>query len=152
MTTRRRYDQKTRAEAVGIAAVEGVTRAEEATGIPKETIHYWTQKPEFAQFRTTARAVVLDSLWVGVQVGAEALVAGLSGDAPLHHKAAAWAAITDRFLLLSGEATARSEHRDISDPDETGVDALEGRLAWTAPQVPARLVNGSNGTHTNGKN
>ena len=152
MATRRRYTAKQKAEAVGIAVVEGVTAAERSTGIPKQTIHYWTEQPEFGQFRTTARETVIDSLWIGVQIGARELVAGLQGDAPLHHKAAAWQALTDRYLLLSGEATSRSEHRDISDPDESGLDALEQVVAAHGPwQVPVAVESRRNGTGTNGR-
>ena len=151
MATRRRYTKQQKAEAVGIAVVEGVTAAERSTGIPKETIHYWTQREEFAQFRTTAREVVVDSLWIGVQIGARELVAGLQGDAPLHHKAAAWQALTDRYLLLSGEATSRSEHRDIT-PDDAGIDAIETILAGVGPLGESAGVElRRNGTGTNGK-
>ena len=135
MATRRRYDQKTRAKAVGIATVDGVTEAERQTGIPKETIQYWTHKPEFAQLRTTAREIVVDSFWVGIQIGARVLVEGMQGDAPLNHKADAFRSLADRYLLLNGEATARSEHRAISDPDDAAVDTLESRLAWAPPKV-----------------
>ena len=151
MAERRRYTQKTRAKAVGIATVEGVTEAERQTGIPKQTIDYWLDKPEFGHLRTTAREVVVDSFWVGIQIGAKALTEGLQSDAPLNHKADAFRSLADRYLLLNGEATARSEHRDISDPDDTAVSALEGRLAWPPPQVPVGVVAGGNGTHTNGK-
>ena len=151
MAERRRYDQKTRAKAVGIAVVEGVTEAERQTGIPKQTIDYWLDKPEFGQLRTTAREVVVESFWVGIQIGARVLVEGMQSDAPLNHKADAFRSLADRYLLLNGEATARSEHRDISDPDDAAVSALEGRIAWLPPSVPAGLVAGGNGTHTNGK-
>ena len=148
---RRTYTAKERAKATGIAVVEGVTAAERSTGIPKETIHYWVNKPEFAQLRTTAREVVVESFWVGIQIGARVLVEGMQSDAPLNHKADAFRRLAYRYLLLNGEDTARSEHRDISDPDDAAVSALEGRIAWLPPSVPAGLVAGGNGTHTNGK-
>jgi hypothetical protein len=109
MPARRRYSEKTRAKAVGIAAVEGVTEAERQTGIPKETIHYWANLPEYAQLCTTAREVVVQQFWVGIQVGIEAVTAGLKGDAPLNHKADALRTLTDKYALLNGEATERTE-------------------------------------------
>jgi hypothetical protein len=110
-TTRphRRYTARRKAEVVGIAAVEGVTEAERETGIPKETIHYWLNKPEFAHLRTTAREIVVSQFWIGIQVGLEEVVKGLRGDAPLNHKADALRTLAERFALLNGEVTARTE-------------------------------------------
>ena len=125
MAERRRYTARTRAKAVGIAMVDGVTSAERQTGIPKETIQYWTAKPEFAHLRTTARETVAEEMWIGIQVGVRELVAGLSGDAPLHHKASAFQALADRFALLTGGATSRTESRELNDlPDSAYVAAI----------------------------
>lgn len=141
-----KYDAKTRATAAGIAAAEGVTEAERQTGIPKETIHYWLNKPEFAHLRTTARETVADQFWVGVQVGLEQIVAGLKGDAPLKDKAAALATLYDRHALLTGGATGRTESRDItgtlSDSDVIATlravdEATSGRRAEAEDPVPA---------------
>jgi len=114
MAERRKYTARQRAKATGIAVVEGVTAAERATGIPKETIQYWTTKPEFAQLRTTAREIVADQFWIGIQVGIEEVIAGLRSDAPLNHKADALRTLAERYALLTGGATARTELRDIS--------------------------------------
>ncbi len=89
--------------------VEGVTEAERQTGIPKNTIQYWLNSPEFVHLRTTARPIVVESLWVGIQVGIQELTLGLRGEAPLQHKAAAFEALAQRYALLNGEATTRSD-------------------------------------------
>ena len=114
MAERRRYDARTKAKAVGIALVDGVTKAGEVTGIPKTTIDYWLDKPEFVQLRTTARDAVIQQLWVGLQVGVEVLTSGLRGDAPLNHKAAAFDSLAERYALLSGDVTSRSETKAIT--------------------------------------
>ena len=136
MAERRRYTAKTRAKAVGIAVVDGVTAAERQTGIPKTTIDYWLDKPEFVQLRTTAREKVLEQMWVGIQVGIRELTAGLSGDAMLHHKADALRTLTDRYALLNGEATTRSENRELHDKSDDelrdGVREAERILAGIA--------------------
>lgn len=121
-----KYDARTRARAAGIAAVEGVTEAERQTGIPKQTIDYWLNKPEFGHLRTTARDTVADQFWVGIQVGLEQIVAGLKSDAPLKDKAAALATLYDRHALLTGGATGRTESRDITGTlsDRDVVDAI----------------------------
>jgi len=127
--TRRKYTAKQRAEAVGIAVVEGVTRAEETVGIPKETIQYWTRKPEFAHLRTIAREVVVEALWVGIQVGVDEVTKGLRGDAPPDKKAAALAILYDRYALMTGAATSRSENRTLTEGlDDHERDALRKLL------------------------
>lgn len=105
----RRYTKSRKAQVVGIAAVEGVTAAEAQTGIPKQTIDYWLNKPEFGHLRTTAREIVVEQFWVGIQVGLREVIKGLESDAPLHHKADALRTLSDRFALLNGEATVRNE-------------------------------------------
>ena len=114
MPTPRKYSTRTRAKAVGIAVVEGVTAAERQTGIPKNTIQYWTQKPEFVHLRTTAREDVIEQLWIGIQVGIEEVTAGLRGTGNVHHKAMALQTLAERYALLTGGATARTEARDIT--------------------------------------
>ena len=125
MPERRRYTTRTRAKAVGIAVVDGVTAAERVTGIPKQTIDYWLSKPEFGQLRTTARESVIADLWVGLQIGVHELTKGLAEDHPLHHKAAAFRELAERYALLSGDATSRTESRELHDlPDSAYVAAI----------------------------
>ena len=134
MAPRRRYTAKQRAAAVGIATVEGVTEAERQTGIPKETIHYWANKPEFAQLRTSARDTVADEFWIGIQVGLKAVVEGFEGEASIKDKAMALGVIYDRHALLTGMATSRSESRDLTGtmPDADLDAALREADAITA--------------------
>lgn len=141
----RRYTPKQKAEAVGIATMMGVTEAGRETGIPKQTIDYWRSDPRFGHLRTRAREEVVADLWIGVQIGAEALIRGMESDAPLRDKAQAWAALTDRYALLAGEATTRSEHRDIADePDRNpALDAAE--TAYLRVLASPAAVGGSNG-------
>lgn len=145
MAVRRRYTAAERARAVGIATVDGQTKAAEVTGIPATTIDYWLDKPEFVALRSTAREKVIEQLWVGLQVGVEALTEGIKGSAPLNHKAAAFAALAERYALLNGEATTRSENRELHDrPDHELLDGLRevdrilaaGRDAATAEEPP----------------
>lgn len=131
MPTHRRYTAKQKAEAIGIAAVQGVTAAGEMTGIPKTTIQYWKETPDFVQLRTRVNEEVVGDLWVGVQIGAKALVEGFTSGAPLRDKAAAFTALAERYALLSGGATARTEHRDVADPiveDSAMAAARQGYL------------------------
>ena len=125
MPAPRKYTSKTRAKAVGIAIVDGVTAAGRVTGIPKQTIDDWTKRPEYRQLRTTAREAVVEQLWVGLQIGVRELAKGIAGDAPLHHKASAFSALAERYALLSGDATSRTESRELHDlPDSAYVAAI----------------------------
>jgi hypothetical protein len=152
MATRRKYTVKQRAETAGLAIVVGVTEAERQTGIPKETIQYWTEKPEFAQLRTRAREAVVADFWIAIQAGVEQVHLGLIGDAPLRDKATALATLVDRYALLNGEATQRTETRDV-DPDTASPDLAAARGAYLT-LVSARsgaVVGGAGeGAHPNG--
>lgn len=143
--TRRRYDARTKAKAVGIAVVEGVTEAERQTDIPKVTIWQWMQKPEYEHLRTNAREVVVEAFWIGIQVGVDEVVKGLRGEAPLNHKADALRTLTEKYALLNGEATARTESRDLTDifdDHETRaiVDAAREYVGRTGPGEGDRLA------------
>lgn len=137
----RRYSARTKARAVGIAVVEGVTRAEEETGIPKETIHYWTHDPTFAQLRTRARDEFLAEMWAGVQLGVRALIKGLDGDeAPLRDKSQAVDVLARNYQLMSGAATSRTETKELTDgltDDEKDQLRLAIRAAVETSDVPA---------------
>lgn len=130
---RRNYTAKQKATAVGIALVDGVTEAERQTGIPKQTIDYWQSKPEFGHLRTTARETVAEQFWVGIQVGLREVLKGLESDAPLKEKADALRVMADRYALLTGDATSRTESRELNDlPDSTYVEAIREARALTA--------------------
>jgi len=113
----RKYRSTTeKARAVGIALVSGVTEAERQTGIPKESIRNWSQHPSMAHLGTRAREEVASEFWTGIQVGLEEVVKGLrSPEAPLRDKATALGVLYDRFALMSGEATSRTESRSLTD-------------------------------------
>ena len=146
MPTRRRYTAKQRAEAAGIAVVEGPTRASEDTGIPRKTIEYWLDKPEFAELRHKTREAVADELWTAIQIGITEVAKGIVGDAPLRDKSVALGILYDKHALLTGGATGRMESRELNDlPDSVYVDAIheavrvvsDARAAGEAEKEPA---------------
>lgn len=115
MAERRRYSARTKARAVGIALVENAEVAAERTGIPRRTIGYWMDHPEFAALRLKTREEVAETMWVGVQVGVEEVIKGIKGDAPLRDKAVALGILWDKQALMSGQATSRSEHTEMAE-------------------------------------
>jgi hypothetical protein len=147
------YTRRQKVTAVLAADMTNPKAASEATGIPRTTILAWLDKEEFVSLRQNARDAIAEEAIVVARLAWQAL-----GDAILARKVEprdlihAAGMATEKALLASGEATARTEHRDISDPDAAGIDALEqiltSRSAWA---VSPGLEPGRNGTGTNGK-
>ena len=110
----RRYTRKEKAAAVAQATLSTVEAAAAATGIPRTTIDYWMDQPEFVELRSKTRDAVADEFWTAIQVGVKEVAKGLLGDAPLRDKATAVGILYDKHALLTGSATSRTEARDIT--------------------------------------
>lgn len=109
-STRDRYTEAEKARAVGMAAVMGQTQAAEALGIPKSTLHGWWERPDLARLRTTAREDVAEQMWEAAQLGLAEMVKGLENPrAPLRDKTMATSMLVEKYLLLTGQATSRTE-------------------------------------------
>ena len=137
--TRTKRTQTEKAHAVGVALAVGVTEAERQTGIPKQSIDYWLNSPAFGHLRTRARADVATEMWAGLQVGLQAVVDGLrSPEAPLRDKAQAFGILYDRFALINGEATSRTESKTLTDGlDDTEKQRLRDWIDSLATAAPA---------------
>ncbi len=96
------------------ATLSTVEAAAAATGIPRTTIDYWMDQPEFVELRNKTRDAVADEFWTAIQVGVKEVAKGLLGDAPLRDKATAVGILYDKHALLTGSATSRTEARDIT--------------------------------------
>ena len=150
----KRTPNTTRAEAVGLALVQGVPAASKALGIPQRTIRDWKDDPEFAELRLSAREEVGEAMWVSIQVGIGEVYKGLtSPDEPLKAKADTLAMLIEKRALLMGEATSRTEAIGSALPPEVqrelreraaelararfGTDgvAVQSEPAGTAPAV-----------------
>lgn len=145
MATRRRYTRAQKAEAVGLATMVGVSEAERVSGIPKTTIQYWTESPDFVQLRTRAQDEFILDMWVGLQVGATEIVKGFLSDAPLRDKAVAWKELGDRYALLTGQATARTEHVDSTDAPRVSAAITEAEQVYLRVVEKSPAVVGHNG-------
>lgn len=111
---RRRYTHAEKAQAVAAAEVNGVTQAAEATGIPKNTIQYWLDKPEFVQLRAKTREEKRDGYRVIIALAQKRLVDLLPSMEPRDVTILLGVA-QDKDLLLSGDATTRTETRTWTD-------------------------------------
>ena len=116
MAERRRYTRKQKLSVVMAADLVGVTVAAAEAGIPHQTVSYWLERPEFGEYRRKAREDLAEEVGVVAHLAwqrvAEALRAGT-----LEPRDALFAAdkATTLYQLVTGEATTRTEARDITD-------------------------------------
>lgn len=149
---RRRYTKKQKAEAVGVAAAVGVTEAERQLGIPKTTIQYWSERPEFVLLRTKTAEAVAEEMWAAMQTGVRRIVELIPQTDDVAKVGVAVGILYDKRALMTGHATERTETRELAYQDhERDVlnDAIRGELARRADEraaVPAVGASGETGT------
>lgn len=144
-STRARYTRAQKAQAVAAATLTSVEAAADTQGIPRSTLRYWMDDPEFNELRQRTRDEVADTMWATIQLGIAEVAKGLRDpDAPLRDKVVALGVLYDKRALLTGDATSRSENRDITGTlsDRELIDAIREaeRLAGgagTAEPAPA---------------
>ena len=105
--------------AVAQAEINGAEQAAEATGIPRTTILYWLDQPEFVALRQKTREEKRDGYRVIIAKAQQRLVELIPQMEPRDLTVLLGVA-QDKDLLLSGDATTRSETRDTTndlDPD-----------------------------------
>ena len=103
-----------RAHAVGVALLDGASEASRRTGIPETTINGWMHSQEFVELRERTKEAVADEWWAGVQHGFRRVIEAFDQEADVQKKATAAAILFDKVAMLRGEATSRSEARDIT--------------------------------------
>jgi hypothetical protein len=118
-----------RTRAVGIALVDGVKVASEATGIPERTIDDWRSSDEFAELRDRTREAATDELWAIVQKGFRRVGELIPASSDLQKVSIATAIVADKMLLLRGEATNRYEATDLTKEfDDHELDLLRDAI------------------------
>jgi len=126
-----------RARAVGIATLAGGAEASRQTGIPEQSINDWMHSKEFGELRSRTKDQVVDEWWAIVQEGFRRVRELLGNAEDVQKVATATAIITDKMLLLRGEATSRTENVSLTDglndhEREALSDAILGELARRA--------------------
>jgi transposase-like protein len=139
---RRSYTPEQKAKTAGLAVVHGVTKAAEMSGVPKQRVSDWLDKYDpGGEMRTKSREKVAEEMWAVIQIGVQEVSKGIQGDAPLRDKVVAVGVLYDKFALLTGSATARTESRDItgslSDADLVGIVREAERIASAVGAAPA---------------
>jgi hypothetical protein len=103
-------DRRTKMAAVVLAEIVGVTEAEKQTGIPKQSIQYWLDRPEFRPYRTRAREDLIAEITTVVHLAWTKIGEGLmNGEFEPRERIAAAEKATQFMQLLSGGATERVE-------------------------------------------
>ena len=113
MTERRRYTKREKAAAVAAVEASSLTEAAESRGIPLSTLEYWVQDPAFADLRSKTRADIADEARLGAQLFLAEIVKKRDTFEP-RDLAITFGILIDKAQLLAGEATSRSEHRDLT--------------------------------------
>lgn len=137
-TTRRRYSKRQKLATVMAAEIVGVTEAARQAGIPKQTLDYWMDDPFFGPYRTKARESMAEEVGVVVHLAWQRVAEALR-EGTLEPRDALFAAdkATTLYQLVSGQATARTETRDITDTmTPEARDALADEIdAWLKERV-----------------
>lgn len=130
----RRYNKRQKLSVVMAAEMSGLTATADATGIPKSTIAYWMDRPEFAEIRTKTRAELADEIKVVAHLAWQRTGEALR-DGTMEPRDVLFAAekATTLQLLMAGEATGRIESVNLTDdlPADTKRE-LRARLARSA--------------------
>lgn len=118
--TNRHYTQRQKLTAVVAADMTSGLAASRATGVPRSTLQHWLDDPELARYRQNVREDIADEVRVVARLAWEKLGEAIrSGQMEPRDLVLASGMAMDKMLLLSGEATARTETRDLtSDLDD----------------------------------
>jgi len=130
MPEHRRYTKRTKLAAVMAAEMGGVVQAQDQTGIPESTIRYWMDQPEFAQVRAKTREDLAEEISTVAHLAWQRVARALaSGEMEPRDAIFAAEKATSLQLLMSGEATARTENVSITDGlDDHEKAALGGAI------------------------
>ena len=115
MAPRPRRTTAEKAEAVGLAEVIGIRPAADVVGIPESTLRRWREAPDMAQLRAEKKEEVTADVWAAFQVGVRRIAELLPTTTDLGKVAIATGVIYDKYALMSGEATTRSESRALTE-------------------------------------
>lgn len=121
--TRVQRTQRQKAEIVGLAEVIGIRPAARQAQVPESSLRRWREDPDMAQLRAETKVEVQADVWAGFQTGVRRIVELLPEATDLAKVAIATGVLYDKFALMSGEATTRSESVALTD----GLDADEKR-------------------------
>jgi hypothetical protein len=128
---RRRYSKRTKVTAIVAAEMTSISASARANGIPRKTVAYWMDAPDFAIYRQKTREDLAAGSLALANEALSVIRAKLDTFEP-RDLTTLVGVLTDKAQLLAGQATSRTETRDITEtmtPD--AVDALADEIdAW----------------------
>lgn len=123
-TKRRRYTKRQKVTAIIAADMTSTKAVARESGVPESTLRYWMDDPTFAPYRAKTR----EDLAEGALALAQETLAKIRERLPEFEPrdlTILLGVLTDKAQLLTGHATERTEHRDITDTlSPEAVDAL----------------------------
>lgn len=113
--TRPRYTKRQKATAVIAATLTSQTSVAEATGIPQPTISRWVNDPAMHIFVSKTRDQLADEMGALAALAVHSIQEYVrAGRFEPRDLVTLMGVATEKSLLLSGDATSRSETRDIT--------------------------------------
>ena len=149
----RRYPKATKAALILLADQTSINAAAEAGAVPPRTLGYWMDQPEYAELRLHARERMAEEALTVARKGWGLLAEKLPELEPRDLIDLVEMA-TSKALLMSGEATARTEHRDLEDADAIAVAAISelvgAAIASGGALIGVSVVAGGDGAGADG--
>ena len=139
ITKHRRYTRRQKATAIIAAEMTTVAAAAEAAGIPRRTLSYWVEAPEFAELRQKTREELATGSIVLAHLAQEELTKKIrAGEVEPRDLATIYGIAIDKGQLLAGMATNRTETRDLTDTlSDHERDALRNAIdEWMGEHEP----------------
>lgn len=115
MPAHRTYTRRQKATIVGEAEVIGVRPAARKHHVPVSTLEHWRNHGEMAQLRAEKKDEVAADVWAGFQTGVRRIIELMPTTEDIAKVAVATGVLFDKFALMSGEATSRAEHRELTE-------------------------------------
>lgn len=120
------------------AEMSSVEAAAESTGIPRTTITYWMEEPEFVALRQKTRDDMAEESATLAHKALDEIRRRMAEFEP-RDLTVLFGVLVDKAQLLTGAATSRTETRDITDtlsPEQA--DALADEIdEWLKARKPA---------------
>ena len=104
-----------KAAIVGEALVNGVRPTARRHHIAPSTLQRWRDDPTMAQLRAEKREDVAADVWAAFQAGVRRVLELIPQTDDLQKVATATGIIYDKYALISGQATSRSETTSITE-------------------------------------
>lgn len=136
MTQRRSYSKRQKMTAVLAAELTNPSAAEEATGISRTNIRRWRDDPEMAVYVQKTRDQLGEEMRALAALAVDTIQSYVrSGKFEARDLVTLLGVATEKSLLLSGDATSRTETRDITGtiPDADLAAAIREAERLTSP-------------------